>query len=432
MRTFSHLTSEERVELPSSGPLPHPVSKLAQKQHLIFSGDASRWRSLILLMIQLLSLIQAAPLWASGSLPGVVKILPPLGILAPQNTHVLIYFPPNWSNWYFGEASKMVLSAVDVKVRSIRSHEEVTCDKKQHFQLNYSIIELTPARILDPGDYEVLILNELSYIAIGQFTIGEYTDKDAPKFLQTSTPSYEERYRLIAEASGKTICELSNDDTLHDIEATGLVPRVKFQNFKVSDNKTPSELLIWAIWFQVDDLPIEYTAPPSVFIFPGKVPFIFPSAFSELEIDLRIIWQGSKCETLSKQRQNLSNLKIGIRIVDFAGNYSTPWESPVVYLDKPGKPLRIKPEHLAGQINGLPKYSRTSSKALAPFQRAIQRSSANNNWKLAFEQCMFAWSRLAVMPIICQEISAKLPSPLQIPFHFKNPYSSPSYIQVEP
>ena len=360
------------------------------------------------LCLGFLILIICDPLRANASrpLPAIAHISPPIGIAAPRNTIVFIDFIAGWPGWYFDATNKASLKDAEITVRSISTKSDIRLKRFDHQQGKHGIVQLKPDQLLAVGDYEIVLQYKNKSTTIGEFRIGNFLDEKAPHFDQKPFAYYISIFSFLNELSKKDLCgyfdaNMDPDEPYDPEEMTG-EPTILAEKTAASDDKTPKNLITYAIWLQSAKKSIDYQQTPTFYIIPSKLPFFFPKYVGGFYVPMRRRLPNG-CADLAEAGLDPLNLRIGIRPMDLAGNLGPGWESviPENWQPKPEKPSNAP---IMLSHSRIPKFTRAELPALDHFSQAIKRSVDARRFNLAFEQCMFAWSLVGIMPAACRAI----------------------------
>jgi hypothetical protein len=316
----------------------------------------------------------------------------------------MLEFYPHWQDWYLSANSKATLNDVDIKLRSVKSKTIIDTQRTEYRQSTHVIIELKTSSLLSPGEYEIVMNYKGEQIVIGEFLVGHFVDTLQPRLVRRPMAYYKYDYAQWIKHTKLSLCELSDTET-EDSEFG--YPIITITNIEIADDRTPKHLMRLAVWLQSAQGVIDYTQAPTLYALSPGDPFVFPRLPSELNLDMRVLWQGTSCARFAAAGLDPVKLRIGIRPMDIAGNLGPALESVILPSEQQPRPAEPSKSPMLLSISKQPKYTRGSLTTLGPFILAIKRSVFASRWKLAYEQCMFAWSVAGLMPNLCRSVPAQ-------------------------
>jgi hypothetical protein len=217
----------------------------------------------------------------------------PQGTDAPLNSTVVVWVP-----------SYVATGNVNLSLRKKTSDVTIAVDYKSMGAADVKVIEMMPRAKLDPNtEYEIVLTDKDTDAPVGSFTTGMRELKVAtPPFLGVAKANY---YK------DTPICCICNTaDPYADIELSDTL-----------GDKRAKEVRL-AIWMSGADGKIDYKKPPVTY-----------------EHGSQRVWLGrpSTCSPANFTFPKTKKLKLGIKLVDLAGNASAPSEF-VLDTTKPAKP----------------------------------------------------------------------------------------------
>lgn len=249
-----------------------------------------------------------------GQLPEVT-VLPHRGIDAPLDTHVWLELRSDWRTTGIGcdteHPSDACIHADNVfQLRTAPSPggrpQVVTVDRKEITSGAFTFIELVPRDALAPKThYEVWSVDrkrKAESRVVGAFTTGTAVDDRAPEWLGITSVS------MLPPVPAGTIY----------LAAECGDPRLSFEIAVPSDEQTPKSAMRAALWIVPAASKIDYDAAPTV---------LEPIDFFASKTGATIL-AGSTEEYFDDlpSVDGKTPLRIGIRILDLAGNASPPSE----------------------------------------------------------------------------------------------------------
>lgn len=368
-------------------------------------------RDPIILLTAVLTAVMAigsypSPLQACSPLPAVIQVSPLLGVEAPRNTTVLIYFPLRWQARYLKAAAQLPMHEVRVVLRAIGSSEPIEARRSDTQQGINTVVELRPHDLLQPANYEVAVTAAEKETVIGEIRVGHRIDRAAPHFLAKPRAQFLNSYATLAKRAGMTLCQIAGPED----DCESVVPQVLFAGIDAQDDQTPQAAIRLALWAQPNQGDIDYSNAPTEYLF-RRLPY-----FPFLDFDVRHLWGSKSCDELPLAWRTPNSIRIGVRPIDLAGNRGAVWE--VLLTDRDERTPTKPDAAIFGRDIKLAARKSAPVGRLAPFAEAIARAIAARRWPLAADACVLAWHSTGDVPKACRAL-ARQPEPgCELPIGF--------------
>ena len=322
--------------------------------------------------------------------PPRIQLLPNLGPAAPQNANVLVRLPWRWWTRYLPQQHEQTERPLDnVVLRRVGSTEAIEVQRITSKQGAHTLVELRPKQLLAPGAYEVAATAGNVEHLLGEFTVGRGIDRTAPRWVRPPRaffPNYASPLLW-----GRSLCDLRGIEG--DCESLSLLLSVDETGAR--DDRTPTSSLRLALWLSAVPGPIDYSQPPTGYLFPGGYPLAPPY------FDLRRLWDEVPCEQLPPELRTPASVRLGVRAQDLAGNLSPVWETTWLPATARPEPTRRQRSSALAVITSFPV---STGPKMAPFTPAIARAVAAKRWVLAADECRQAALLVGAFPEPCRKI----------------------------